>query len=262
MVRCLIFSFLIIVSLQAISQAGIDLKQIENKLNKTNKSLSKEFAAIKIIPAKSSVDSFYISPSEVTLKQYREFLEYIQDSILRKLMGYVKHDDDDNEYIDYSKKITRKDMQRMEKYDGIPQPIFININAVMLFKPKYFVYSYQVENKRIQIPVMPDTSIWNLAYSFYKNKPVVTDDFWLPAFNNYPVTGISNYQAQAYCHWKTQQLKIFLGNNYDLDINISLPTASQCESALASGQLITKTKKTIDEATGFRYIVSFKRKTE
>lgn len=262
MVRCIIFSLLSITSLQAISQVPVDLKLIENKIKKTNKLLAKEFGAIKLIPGKLTVDSFYISPREVTNKQYREFLEYIQDSILRKLMGYVKQGHDGNEYLDYSKKISVKEIKWIEKSDGLPQKVFMNTNGVMHFYPKYFVYSYRVQKKWIQISVMPDTSFWNYANSSSTQKPPIANYLWLSGYDNYAIKGVNFYKAQAYCHWKTQQLKATLDNSYDLDISILLPTTFQWKAALISRKLTTNTKKAMDEATGFTYIVSFKRKTE
>jgi hypothetical protein len=118
------FFFFTILSLQAFAQDGVDLRSIIKQINKTNKLLATEFSSLKLIPAeilinrqfecrdsldfyspeKITADSFYIAAYEVTNMQYRQFLEYIQDSIVRKLMGFVKQGADGDEYIDYAKK--------------------------------------------------------------------------------------------------------------------------------------------------------------
>ena len=43
-------------------------------------------------PEVSTVEGFYISPYEVTNRQYREFIDNVQDSILHMLFGYIKGD--------------------------------------------------------------------------------------------------------------------------------------------------------------------------
>lgn len=303
-IACFLLCF--IISMQALAQDGVDLRSIKKEIGKTDKMLATEFAAIKLIPAeilmrqyechdssgfysseKNSADSFYISQYEVTNMQYRQFLEYIQDSIVRKLMGYVKQDADGNEYNDLTKKfdITQY-YKRMEKIDICPitpmdyfsfTPLFITSNGVTHMRLRSFIYSYKVEKKRIEVPVIPDTAYWKLGAARYLKKPVVMDDFWLPSINNFPVTGINVNQAKAFCHWKTKQLKNALGNNSTFDIIFSLPTKSQWEAAAVSGllpdkssqcllenenQSYTNTKNGITELNGLRYIISFKRKAE
>lgn len=49
----------------------------------------------------------------------------------------------------------------------------------------------------------PDTTCWE---KIVKN-PIINLYFWHPAYNNYPVVGISHEQANAFCHWKQMQLK-------------------------------------------------------
>jgi formylglycine-generating enzyme required for sulfatase activity len=300
------FLFFIIVSLQAVAQEAVRLKSIKKEIGKADKLLATEFAATKLIPAeilimrqyechdspgfyspeKMSADSFYISAYEVTNKQYRQFLEYVQDSILRKLMGYVKQGADGDEYNDLTKKFDMTQIsKRMEKIDICPitpidyfsSPLVITSNGSTHMRLWSFVYAYKAEKKRIVVPVIPDTASWKLGAAWYLKKPVVMDDFWRPSINNFPITGINVNQAKAYCHWKTQQLKNALGNSSNFDIIFSLPTKPQWEAAAVSGllpdnnrqcllengnQSNTNTKNGINEAIGFRYVVSFKRKTE
>ena len=253
------FAFLTVMCLQATSQDAVDLKRIKNKISHTNKPLSQEISVLKFVSAKSADTCFYLSSHQVTIEKYRQFLEYIQDSVLRKLMGYVKQGADWNEYIDYSKKITAKDIIVMEKFDGPPEPIFLHTGKVMHLRPKSFVYSYKVENKWIQIPVMPDTSFWNYADSSLISRTEISDYLWLSAYDHYTITGVNFQQAQAYCYWKTKELKNALGT--DCEVTVSLPTASQWE-VLLSNQLKVNANKAIDEAAGFWYTVSFKKKKQ
>ncbi len=256
------FSLLLIVSLQALSQSNIDLKSLKKEINKTDKLLATEFAAIKFIPTRTFImqeyeghDSlsfystekittfgFYISPYEVTNKQYRQFLDYVQDSIMRKLMGYVKPDKDGNEYNDMTKKMElRRVIKFLEKVDICPiipftgrwEPLYIDTNGIIRLRNIF--YGYRSEKKFISIPVMPYIESWKKDYPLTYNEPMLSNYFYHPAFDDYPVTGINFLQAQVYCRWKTEQLKNALGSNAEYDVTVCLPTASQWEAAAVIG---------------------------
>jgi len=298
------FLFFIIVSLQTVAQEAVNLKSIKKEIGKPDKLLATEFAATKLIPAeilimrqfecrdslgfyspeKISTDSFYISAYEVTNMQYRQFLEYVQDSIVRKLIGYVKEDKDGNECLDLSKKIDIKKIRKHIEFTGHGPftPMFTDTNGIILFKPRYLVYTYRSGEKRIQISVMPGMEGLMGVHPYSYKEPGFNNYLYHHAFDNYPVTGVIFLQAKAYCHWKTQQLKNALGNSSKFDIIFSLPTKPQWEAAAVSGLLPdnnstlnnrqcllenenqgnTNTKNGINEAIGFRYVVSFKRKAE
>ena len=229
-----------IISLHALSQDAIDLKSIKKEIRKTDKSLAAEFAAIKLIPGKIfilqeyeghdslrfyspekiSSDSFYFSLNEVTNKQYRRFIEYVQDSILKRLLGYVKQDKEGNEYNDQSKKInTRQAFGRLLLMDGGVHSINrtrFDTNGVL--KSKFLVYAYKPGKKRVETPIISDAEYWKI---------------YNPSFDNYPVSGVNFFQAGAYCHWKTKQIRNALGNNMKFDITVQ-PSANQFYAQVAT----------------------------
>ncbi|WP_423147532.1 SUMF1/EgtB/PvdO family nonheme iron enzyme [Rubrolithibacter danxiaensis] len=51
---------------------------------------------------------------------------------------------------------------------------------------------------------LPDTLVWRRPLSY--NEPYVTNYFRHPAFQDYPVVGISWEQAVAYCEWRTDRV--------------------------------------------------------
>ncbi|MGC4101236.1 SUMF1/EgtB/PvdO family nonheme iron enzyme [Ferruginibacter sp.] len=249
-INCLFFFLLLISSLPALSQGLFNLRSIEKTISKTNKALAEEFAAIKFVagktimlqeyegydslsfyfPEKISVDSFYISQFEVTNKQYRDFIDYVQDSIVRHLSGYEKQTAEGDVYIDWSKKVDIK------QADFPPDRIDHTIPGKPRLLPKYLVYSYKDENKKAkQVAVMPDVDAWIKDYPYTYNEPVLVDRFIHPAFNNYPVTGINYYQAVAYCNWKTLQIQKAMGNDTDIEVVVALPTLYQWEAAATTG---------------------------
>jgi hypothetical protein len=264
------FFLCIALSLNATSQDAIDLKSIQKEISKTDKLLAAEFAAVKLVPykvfflqefdghdslsfyfsEKFKTDSFYMLTYEVTNMQYRQFIESVQDSILKKLLGYVKVGPDGNEYLDQAKKLNiHKAFESMQNINGGDH--FISrgrIDTNGLLKPKYLVYAYDQGKKRIQVLVMPDTAYWKNNYPIADNGSVSSNDFYNPAFDTYPVAGVNFSQADAYCHWKTKQIKNALSNNMKFDIVVQ-PNANQLYYPSAQ-----------QGAIGFRYVVLFKRK--
>lgn len=67
---------------------------------------------------------------------------------------------------------------------------------------KEFLHYYEIDSGADKVVQMrPDTFVWyrDLAY----NEPFVELYFQHPAFNAYPVVGVSWYQANEYCKWRT-----------------------------------------------------------
>ena len=50
-----------------------------------------------------SISGFWMDATEITNNEYRQFTNWVRDSIAAKLMGYVKPGSDGNEYIDWKK---------------------------------------------------------------------------------------------------------------------------------------------------------------
>jgi formylglycine-generating enzyme required for sulfatase activity len=64
--------------------------------------------------------------------------------------------------------------------------------------------SFMVEEN---IPVYPDTLAWIRDFFNSYNEPLSRAYFWHPAYDYYPVTGVSWRQATAFCHWRSYHAK-------------------------------------------------------
>jgi len=58
-----------------------------------------------------------------------------------------------------------------------------------------------ITTKNVQI--YPDTTVWIKDFTYSYNEPMHNDYFSHPAYQDYPVVGISWKQAVAFCNWRT-----------------------------------------------------------
>lgn len=189
---------------------------------------------------------YYFRKFEVTNKEYREFTNWVRDSIARTLLaengieGYreVEYDFDgyENPKLIWKKKI-EWDSEDPE-YRAALADMYLPENERFYqrkeFDVRRFVYDYiyYVDGLRYRerICTYPDTLAW-IRYGEQDALELMSKIYFIDEeYDNYPVVGISWNQARAYLHWREQQINQSLQKKYPgIEIELELPTVIEWE---------------------------------
>ena len=251
-----------------------------------------------------SVDGFWIDETEVTNSQYKQFVYWVRDSILRTRMAdpnyggdetYMitedKNGDPIGPYLNWKKQLPRKpneDEQRAIESLYVTNPVTgeklldysqmnyryevydyttaalrrnrmvaeeRNLNTDVVVDPDEVVMiskdtAYIDDEGRIVretinrplsgpwdflntyiVNIYPDTTCWVNDFQNAENERYMRLYFSNPAYDDYPVVGVSWEQAMAFCRWRTEFLAKGLGANVADVQPYRLPTEIEWEYA-------------------------------
>ncbi len=198
-----------------------------------------------------SIQGFYMDDTEITNNEYRQFVMWVQDSLVRSWQDLYIEDEDGNQFIDWEAEVNYEDetvedlyYQGDEAFGGKKEVDVRN------FEYEYQWYDWQRAahdpdygnraeyiHKDI-VAIYPDTLAWIRDFAYSYNEPMTRNYFWHPAFDDYPVVGINWRVANAFCFWRTK-----LWNTYRVaatgEVNsedFRLPTEHEWEYAARGGR--------------------------
>ncbi len=199
-------------------------------------------------PKSISIQGFFMDDTEITNNEYRQFVQYVRDSIAHGIMGDFTEDNYGNEILDWEYELDYSD----ETLDEMYYSGDMMINNKREMDTRNFVYAYDwVDSKRAahsgndvvrstliekdEVAIFPDTMAWIRDFSYSYNEPMTRNYFWHPAFDDYPVVGVNWKQAKAFCHWRTKLWNEGKGDEPNTE-QFRLPTESEWEYAARGGR--------------------------
>jgi gliding motility-associated lipoprotein GldK len=203
-----------------------------------------------------SIQGFWMDATEITNNEYRQFVNWVRDSIAATLMQYGKEVDGKFQ-VDWKKANTIKwgDKATIEKIDQLILTPENRIYGKKEIDPSKLVYHSETfdlkeaaqkinEGKsrssfiiKKDIKIYPDTLVWIRDFSYSYNEPMTKRYFSHPAFGNYPVVGVNWNQATAFCEWRTQYMNSYLDRTKKANESpYRLPTEAEWEYAARGGR--------------------------
>ena len=178
---------------------------------------------------------FYLKNYEVTNEEYREFVNWVRDSIARNILAeevsaemFLLKVDGNKPRLNWEKEIIWDDPENREALSVMFLPEYERFYGKKTLDTRKLFYNYVQEGEQKTENIYPDTLCWINDCLFSYVEPMTNMYFWHPAYKDYPVVGISKVQAEAYCIWKTHQLEKEHGSR----INVRLPKEHERESAI------------------------------
>lgn len=196
---------------------------------------------------------FYMDATEVSNAEYRQFTNWVRDSIAHTQLGDFIDNPDGTQRVDMRRRINWRDEDLQDQLSNMYIPAEQSGWGKKEFDNTKLVYHYEIFNyenavrnptqprnnfiEKHDVAVYPDTTVWMRQLNYSYNEPIAMQYNWFPAFNNYPVVGVDWYQAMAFSNWRTnlwrserERARLFFEGEF------TLPTEIQWEWAARGGK--------------------------
>ncbi len=200
-----------------------------------------------------SISGFYMDETEITNNEYRQFVNWVRDSIAHAMLDHFIEDEQGNTYIDWDQEIDYED-EALEDlfYQGDDRFAGRREMDVSQLNFEYQWYDWKgaahagKDAKRTDflhketINIYPDTLVWIRDFAYSYNEPMTRNYFSHPAFDDYPVVGVNWKAARAFSYWRTLLWNSYSGNGSLNSEDFRLPFEHEWEYAARGGHNLAR----------------------
>lgn len=196
---------------------------------------------------------FYMDATEISNAEYRQFTNWVRDSMAHVQLGDFIDLDDGSQQVDMRRKINWKDVDLQDQLANFYIPAESSgwgkkefDNSKLIFHYETYNYGMSANNpaqarteftKKFDVAAYPDTTVWVRQLQYSYNEPIALQYNWFPSFDNYPVVGVNWHQAVAFTHWRTNLWRSEREKNkMYFEGEFQLPTEEQWEYAARGGR--------------------------
>ena len=200
----------------------------------------------------SLLHPFYFSNYEVTNGEYRDFINWVSDSIELQLAYDMLSDQEAGLLLDCTKK-ELKSVDLSEKANNlkrfglsrknrrkIDDKVWLKATADHYYpQPQRYYKRREVNTAKLiykykageEVAIYPDTTGFLKVKGIGIHSGFLSNLSWHPAFEDYPVVNINKEQIMAFCHWKQHQLNAEYESK-GFKITVRPPTITEYEFAV------------------------------
>ena len=201
-----------------------------------------------------SIQGFYMDDTEITNNEYRQFTNWVRDSIAHVLLDHFEETEDGTQKIDWTYDIFWDDPEEQTALRSLYYDETEQFWGQKQLNSKKLIFDYdwydwkaaakksnrgQARSSFIKsesVAIYPDTLCWIADFSYSYNEPMTRNYFWHPAFDEYPVVGITWDQAKAFAAWRTKMWNDFQSENgQTMGEDFRLPFEHEWEYASRGG---------------------------
>ncbi len=211
-------------------------------------------------PKQVSVQAFFMDDTEITNNEYRQFVHWVRDSIVKEKLGgeHLREQESGETRLNWETEINYNSQETSDMISDLYYQGENRITQKDAFNTSKFVYNYKwydlheaakrkylnnpdVKRSKFireeQIPIYPDTLAFIRDFTYSFNDPMAKKYFSHPGYDDYPVVGVNWHQARAFSHWRTEFLNSYKNSVGEPEVNpFRLPTEAEWEYAARGGR--------------------------